>query len=323
MTAPRSGPLNAIPAQQNTRQVLDCQVAAQVLYRRAERLFYAQLVTGVVVPVAFSVLNLVLAKSTLGQSWDRVSIASWGALYGVVVMLLDELVLDHEQKRWKRTAAVAQEMFDTSLFNLPWRRTKAGIKLAIADIHKWAGRRRRVDPPLSTIRNWYPAAVARVPLHVARVICQRANTWWDSRLRESYASYLRGFGIVIAICVVGGAIYLDFTAAELLVATSTLAPAFRWAMREYRRQRTAAVTTEALCGRGRELYDDILADRIDADEAARLSRELQDDIFDYRQSVPIGHPWLHRLHRPEFESAMQADAEQSVRNYLERGNVAP
>jgi predicted pore-forming effector associated with SMODS systems len=153
MTAPRSNALNTIPAQQNTPEVLDCQLAAQVLYRRAERLFDTQFVTGVVVPVAFSVLNLVLAKSTIGQSWDRASIAAWGALYGVVIMLLDELILDHEQKRWKRTAAVAQEMFDTSLFNLPWRRTKAGPKLTIADIHNWAERRRRVDPSLRTIRN--------------------------------------------------------------------------------------------------------------------------------------------------------------------------
>lgn len=318
MTAPRSDALNAIPAQQNTPEVLDCQVAAQVLYRRAERLFYAQLIAGVVVPVAFSVLNLVLAKSTLGQSWDRASIAEWGALYGVVIMLLDELVLDHEQKRWKRTAAVAQEMFDTVLFNLPWNRTKAGPKLAIADIHKWAARHRRANPSLKTIRDWYSSAVGHVPLHVARVMCQRANTWWDSRLRESYASYLRGFAIFIGLGVVAGALYLDFSAAELLVATSTLAPAFRWAMREYRRQKSAALTTEALCGRGRELYDDLLSDRIDAAEAARVSRELQDDIFDHRQSVPIGHSWLHRLHRPEFESAMQADAEQSVREYLER-----
>lgn len=318
MTGVAPSVLNTIPAQQNTSQVLDFQVAAQVLYRRAERLFYIQLLVGVVVPVAFAVVNLVLAKSTLGASWDRASIAAWGALYGVVIMLLDELVLDQKQKQWKRTAAIAQEMFDTVLFDLSWRRTKAGAKLDIADIHKWAARRRRVDPSLSTIRDWYPSAVGGVPLHVARVICQRANLWWDSRLRESYASYLGGFAIVIAVVVIVGAVYLGLSAAELLVAASTLAPAFRWAMREQRRQKSAATATESLCRRGRELYEEIISDRIDAAEASRLSRDLQDDIFDHRQSVPIGHSWLHRLYRPEFEPAMQADAEQSVREYLVR-----
>jgi len=78
-----------------------------------------------------------------------------------------------------------------------------------------------------------------------------------------------------------------------------------------------------MCTRVRELYDGILVDRVDAADAERQSRELQDDIFDHRRSVPIGHSWLHGVRRPDYETAMQANADRSISLYRARYGLPP
>jgi hypothetical protein len=314
---------NDIPARQNTPDVLDYQAAAKVLYGRAERLFYLQFAVGVVIPVLFAIANFVVPKLPLGTSVDKASFAAWGALYGLVIILLDELVFDAWQQRWKRDAATAQEAFDTAVFQLPWRRAKVGPPPEASDIYAWARRWQRVDPSFAKVRNWYAPVVRCAPLHLARVVCQRANLWWDSRLRERYGFVLGSFAVALAILDIAVLKYLGLGVDEILLATSTLAPAFRWAIREQKRQKAAASTLDRLCSQARDLHDGVVAEEIDARDADRQSRELQDDIFDHRRSVPIGLSWLYGILRPDFESAMQSNAERSVREYREKHGLPP
>ncbi|MGQ0713719.1 MAG: S-4TM family putative pore-forming effector [Gemmatimonadaceae bacterium] len=318
MTPVAATDTNDIPTRQNTPEALDCQAAAKLLYRRAELLFYLQFALGVIVPVLVAIANLVLPQLPFAVNVTRTSFAAWGALYGLVIMLLDELVFDDWQQGWKRSAATAQEMFDTTLFKLSWRTTKVGTPLEGSDVHNWAKTWRRGDPSLKKVRDWYAPIVGCVPLHLARVLCQRTNLWWDSRLRQRYGFILGAFAVVLAVLAAAVFKYLGLDVDGLLLATVTLAPAFRWAIRERRRQLAAASTLDRLCSRARELHDDIAAHRVDLLDAGRQSRELQDDIFDHRKSVPIGLSWLYNILRPHFEVGMRVDAERSVRDYREQ-----
>lgn len=313
---------NDIPSRQNEPGLLEYQAAAKVLYRRAERLYYVQLVLGVIVPVLLAIANLVLARLSIDAA-ERASFAAWGALYGLVMMLLDELVFDGRQQKWKRDAATAQETFDTTLFLLPWRRAKVGDPLETPDVHRWAKSWRRTDPSFTLVRDWYAPGVRCAPLHVARVICQRTNLWWDSRLRQEYAFLLGVFAGLLLVLAFAVSKLLGVNVDGLLLAISTLAPAFRWSVRESKRHRATAATLDRLCSRARELQNGILADAIDIVMAEQHSRELQDDIFDHRRSAPIGNDWLYRFRRGEFEQAMRVDADGAIREYRERRGLPP
>ena len=323
MTRAAVSDTNDIPLRQNTPAILDCQVAAKVLYRRAERLFHLQFVVGVVVPVLIAITNLLLPRLPLTANLSRTSIAAWGALYGLVIMLLDELVFDDWQQRWKRCAATAQEMFDTALFELPWRTAKVGSPLEFSDVHTWAKKWRRTDPSLSEARDWYAPIVGCAPLHLARVLCQRTNLWWDSKLRRHYGLILGAFATLLAIFTLTVVKYLGLDVDGFLLAVSTLAPAFRWAIRERKRQLAAATTLDRLCTRARDLHDEIIADSVHPVDALRQSRELQDDIFDHRRSVPIGISWLYGILRSNFEVGMRVDAERSVHEFRKQRGLPP
>ena len=322
MTPSTAADTNDIPSRQNEPDLLERQAAAKVLYGRAERLYYVQVVLGVIVPVLLAIANLLLARLSIDVT-DRASFAAWGALYGLVMMLLDELVFDGRQQKWKREAATAQEMFDRALFRLPWRRAKVGDPLETPDVHRWAKSWRRTDPSFAMVRHWYAPGVRCAPLHVARVICQRTNLWWDSRLRQEYALLLGVFAGALVVLAFVVSKFLGLDVDGLLLATSTLAPAFRWAVRESKRHRATAETLDRLCSRARELQDGMVDDTVDVASAEQHSRELQDDIFDHRRSAPIGNSWLYSLRREEFEPAMRVDADRAIREYRERRGLPP
>ena len=319
----RSGDTNDIPIRQNTPEVLNYQAAAKLLYRRAEWVFYVRAAVGVGMPVLVAIANLVLPRLAFAASLNKTSFAAWGALYGLLVMLLDELVLDQWEQDWKRNAATAQETFDTTLFGLHWRGAKVGAPLEVGDVHTWAKGWQHRDRTLVKVRNWYPAIVRCVPLDFASVVCQRANVWWDSRLRQRYATILGAFAYGVVVLAALVAKYFGLDVDGFLIGISTVAPAFRWAIRERKRHRASASTLVRLCDRARELHDGIIDDRADVAEARQQCRELQDDIFDHRRSAPIGFTRLYKILRPDFEPAMQASAERSVRDYRERRGLPP
>ena len=48
----------------------------------------------------------------------------------------------------------------------------------------------RKDPGFISLLNWYPKEVDRLPLGIARIVCQRSNMRWDSELRKNIFFYL-------------------------------------------------------------------------------------------------------------------------------------
>jgi transposase len=50
-----------------------------------------------------------------------------------------------------------------------------------------------VDSQYSQLRDWYRVEVGTVPLHLARIICQRSNIRWDVKLRRRYGAVVLAF----------------------------------------------------------------------------------------------------------------------------------
>jgi hypothetical protein len=305
---------NEIPQRQNAPSVIQFQAAGKTLYRRAEKLFYSQVCFGVVLPVSFGIANLVLPASSLSRL-TREHIAGWFALYGVLMLLVDEFVIDREQQRCKRKAATAQEMFDVELFQLPWNATKAHERLDPSDVAQLAGKSLEGDPSASLLRDWYPPSVGEVPLEIGRLICQRTNLWWDSQLRRWYAAGLFAFSAALVVLAASAAKVFGLSFDRMLISLITVGPALRWAIREGRRHRSIADLLDRLSSRGKDLQKQVLEGRLSSDQARQTSRELQDAIYDHRCSAPIGFRWVYKVFRPKFEVGMRVNAEEVVSEY--------
>ncbi|WP_313002174.1 S-4TM family putative pore-forming effector [Brevundimonas sp.] len=289
--------MNAIPAIQNAAPQLRLLRAQRELYARAKRILVVQLVLTIGVPVVGAVSTLMVPDLKASVAFLALSIA-----------MLDIAVLDRFQKRLLLSAARVQEQFDCAVLDLPWNRFTVGQPLGPEAIHDAAyGYARRHGD--ASLMDWYPPVVGDVQLHLARLICQRTNLWYDSKVRRHYGSLLLGFAlsllvILITVGLLGGLTLTSF----VLVVVAPASPFLSWAIREYHRQRDVADGLDRIRGEAEGLWDRAKAGACGPDDCAAQSREFQNAIFARRStSAPI-FSWIYWLLRPRNEDQMNVGA---------------
>lgn len=300
--------MNAIPERQNAQPQLGLLRARQQTYAQASRLLVMQLVLTVAIPVASAIAGLVAP-----------ALRPYAAALALLITVADVAVLDRLQRKTLRLAAKIAEAFDEQVLEIPWNKFVAGKR---ADPEAIAGAaaawtRRKSDAKLI---DWYPPAVGKAPMHLARIICQRTNLWYDATLRRHYGDWVRGVGGLMVVGLFFGALLAGLTI-ELFVTTvlAPAAPVLTWSMREYFRQKDTADAQETLKGDAEALWDRAKAGACGEPECLAQSREFQNAIYTRRSTSPLIIPWLYPLRRPEMERQMNQGAEA----YLKELGLAP
>lgn len=292
---------------QNEEKQLQRLAAQRQLYATAKHVFGWQVTIGGPVAIAGAIFVLLQPES-------KVYIASWG----VIVALCDLFLLTPWQKSLRGEAARIQEAFDCDVLKLKWNDLKAGkrpdpelVKSQSMKYEKWAD----TMPPL---KDWYPTSADDLPLHMGRIICQRASCRWDSSQRRHYASWLVGivafiFVVVCGLALSGGA-SLD---ALLLKGILPLAPALLIALRQFTEQREAADRLDKLKDHCDTLWRAALSGKSKT-ALTDMSRNLQDEIFENRRKVPPVLDFIFKRLRSEYEMGMN----HAAAHYVSEANAA-
>jgi hypothetical protein len=290
--------MNSIPERQNAEPQLRLLRARQHTYAEASNLLVAQLFLTVGVPVASAVIGLFNPE-----------LRPYGAALALLITVSDVAFLDRLQRQKLRLAAKIAEAFDEQVLEIPWNGFVAGRR---ADPETVAGAaaawtRRKSDEKLT---DWYPTAVATAPMHLARIICQRTNLWYDATLRRHYGDWVRGVGGLLVMGLFFGALMAGLTI-ELFVTTvlAPAAPVLTWSMREYFRQKDTADAQESLKGDAEALWDRAKTGQCSEPDCLVQSREFQNAIYARRSTSPLIIPWLYPLRRPQMERQMNQGAE--------------
>lgn len=225
------------------------------------------------------------------------------SLFALIVGALDAMFFDPWRKRQVKLAARIQEEFDCNVLDLEWNKFIAGAHVSPEDIEQYGGRPLDAKGEAS-LKDWYPADARQLPLHLARLVCQRANLWYDSKLRRTYrfSLWLLTAVYLTALMIFGRDLPLsDFILAVLV----PFGPFFTWVIREQHRQ----ADTIALVDR---LFSEIEASlaqfsRPQSEDSAR-ARELQDAIFAHRANSPLVSDLVYWYKRNELETQMQVAA---------------
>ena len=235
----------------------------------------------------------------------------WVALAGILVPLVNFGWLDPWQYDFRRKAANVQEDFDCNVLELPWNDVLAGRRPATEDVYEVAKKTPRgTEMPLE---NWYPAVVDCLPLHQARIVCQRTNCRWDAQLRRGYRlGILAALAVIAAFVVIVGMV-MEMTLDKLVLGVAApLSPTLLWGMREARRQRAAAAALERLRECVETCWRGISKGELTEGAATRRSRELQDGILVHRRTEPLVLEWIYKHRRREYEEQMEVGAEHMV-----------
>ena len=290
--------MSTILTTQNEQRQLDRLGAQRALYSRAKDWFIVNVIVFGAVPVVLTALGI----------WDEVY-RPISPMVGLVMAFIDTLLVTPYIRRLKGSAARIQEAFDCDVLVLPWSDIKAGKPEAIEVEMEWSDRYRPNAHKHSPLVDWYTPAIHGLPLHLARVVCQRENIHWDGQLRRFLCRWLLGAILVITLSflvigVVRGMLLIDL----LKYVVVPLAPALVVGIRHWHEQIESAKRLDKLRDHLDSMWKDGLAGA-SSESMALKSRALQDEIFDHRKrSVPI-FDWLFEKFRDKFEERAYHTAE--------------
>ena len=152
------------------------------------------------------------------------------AALSLLIAVLDTWWLDRAQRQLLKTAAKISERYDCDLLQLKWNNFAVGKP---ADAEVIADYERRNGSNKGLI-DWYPPIAGLAPLWIGRIVCQRANLFYDLALRRQWAKILLWVTSIVIIGILVTAWMEHFTLDVLvttLVAPAT--PALIWMIRKY------------------------------------------------------------------------------------------
>ncbi len=230
------------------------------------------------------------------------------AIFALSFGFIDVLLIDRSHKVRMKTAAKLQEEFDCCVLSLEWNKFLVGRKVDPEEVARESSC--KLSPfDEKRLTDWYPTVAKELPIHLARIICQRTNLWYDKELRTRYRNIISWSVAFIIIASTLFSSTVGFTVTSFVITVLVpIFPALNWAIREYYRQTDTMRTLENLKSEIEKLWDKALGNAT-TEEVTEASRELQDAIFTHRASSPLIFDWIYRPLRPKMESSMNSGAE--------------
>jgi hypothetical protein len=294
---------NKIPVRQDQEAQLKLLRARTHIYSVATRFMVLQLCLTVVIPVA-------------GAIWGAAEphTRPYFAILALLVLLLDPLWIDRQYKATLKQAAKIAEQFDCIVLEIGWNPFVVGDTVEAEDVHR-AAKKYESGHDDSKLVGWYPKAAGELPLHLARLVCQRTNLRYDSELRRHYAAILGWLAaaVVVLVLVVGVAQQLRLP--EWVLNLALLSPLLSWSIREFYRQRDTADQLQELMKTARKLWERCLTGEATEPDCTYRAREFQDAIYSRRTTSPLVIPLVYSLLRPGLEDEMNEAATDFLAQY--------
>jgi SMODS-associating 4TM effector domain len=299
--------MNNISKEQNSQHRLELLSAQYQLYSDAKDLQLLSIIISIPVVIVVSIL---VAKFP--------QFAVYAGLWGIIATFLELLVFSRLQKSTQEKAAKIQQMFDCEVLQFNWANLNCEFRVEPETIDTSITKYKSKNPNFSKLQNWYPVSVDKLPIHQARIICQRANVWWDAQLRRRYAQWtvvilISLTVIVLMISLIGGLTLEKF----LLVVINPLLPAFSFGLRQYIEHNEAAIRLDRLRETAEVLVQEVINKKYTPQDLERESYSLQTQIYDNRRRNPLILDCFYSQLKNKDEEKMNKGAEFLVQELMQ------
>jgi len=290
--------MNSIASKQNQQKQLERLAAQREIYSFAKRLHILQICLTVIIPIILFIVSSI---------WSLVLIYS--ALFGVLIFIIDSILIQPIIKSQKIKAAKIQELFDCDVLELETSPLKVVNDIAVEEILLNYNAHNKIKSNIEKIRDWYPTNIEHMPISIARIICQRANCWWDSKLRIRYSNFLKYFGIVVFLSLFIYAFISKIDLIEFTLYLSALIPFFQFCNKQFVSHRASALKLNEMVRFSQEIWEYALNNPEDYHRIKLNSRRLQDEIYEHRGNSPLILDRFYNLFRDENEVLMNRTSE--------------
>ncbi|MGB8347656.1 MAG: S-4TM family putative pore-forming effector [Ktedonobacteraceae bacterium] len=296
--------MTKIAEQQNMPESIRLLVAQARLYTEAKRIRLLRLFVSAALAAAAPIITLFVPHSDV-----------WLAGAGFVWMLTTYFPFRGRQLEKTKQAATIQEQLDTTLFTLPWNEVLVGSHVKPEIIYQ---AERTSKENSERFRNWY-SDPGDLPYSLAVLLCQRANTVWDWRLRRHYAAGAAWLvAIVLLIDFLIGLLMRQSLSAFLFGLLIPTLPALQQGVETVLSHRESAAEKEELAQRIEALWEIGVRDP-DVVRQDQL-RQIQDRIYVLRKDGPLvpdrWYKWLQKNYQADMDKTVQelkAQAEEAIK----------
>jgi len=297
--------MNTIQTDQNSTRNLGLQAAKSYYYAIAEKTQTLQLIV--------LVANALFWPAFL--AW-KPNLKVWSALAALLIPGMEVVVLEPLQTKWRTYGAKIQEVFDCNVLRLLWNDFKVGEGPREEEIAFGISKFRNAKGDEAALRDWYSFDFGDLPISHARVICQRANAWWDSELRQKYIAVIWwSIGALGVLALVIG-IATGLTVEKLVLAViAPITPICMWGLKEVQKQSRVVSDGDRVVKHLGALWQDVCSGSVAEHELEIESRSLQNEIYDRRKGNAVNPQWLYWKKRKEFQQLMVEAANQLVSDY--------
>jgi hypothetical protein len=282
---------NDIKVRQNSPEGQGYLCAYSSVYAKAKLLLGIQFTLTIPVALGWSVVLI-----------SYPDVKPYMILYSFSVTLLDVLVLDRLQSQLKEKAARIQEIFDCFLFEMPWRKLQVGEEVDLESLNEEESRYRSWHKRLEHLHNWFHSDLGAIPLIYARLICQRINLLWDTKLRKRYVTALKSLLAVFALLVILFSVKQQLSM-HLFFGTvvAVLSPAFIWGIREITRHQESINKLRSLKSYVDAIWRGVADKKTPPEELQNKTIEIQTEIYRLRSKNPVIFNWVYKLQRSKTQ----------------------
>lgn len=231
------------------------------------------------------------------------------AAYAISFLSVDTLSIAPIINRTKRKAATIQELFDCDVLQIPISPLKVAKDVTVEEVLTNYDAHSKIASNVEKVKDWYPVNIGQININVARLICQRTNCWWDSKLRTRYCSFIKGFSIAIPIIIIGVGVVKDLKFESIILIASALVPFFQFCAKEYSDNIDARERLDKLHAYITNLWDKIIDKTIEESLLVNHSRSIQDELYENRSKSPLILDSIYKKFRKKDETLMDKTAE--------------
>ena len=290
--------LNDIPKRQNEKLQLDRLAAQRLLYDRTRKIKWRRfLIVFITTLIAIVVTKFILHSEVLML------------LAAGVIWLFDHIVYRFFEEKRHDLAALIQEAFDCDVLDLPWNHYINESRPPTDEVTRLAAQYDPEQYPDQPLKNWYSVEVGNIPLQYARLVCQKANIYWDEKLRRRYNRYIAGFlAVVLLFCLVIVTIF-DFTIVEgLAFIVAAFVPLLSVTVRELEQNWRSVTILKETKERIDDLWQKIFYEEEKGEDLRQAARAWQDSIYRHRRNSPVIPRKIYRRLRNTYEKVMYEDS---------------
>lgn len=309
---------DTISTKQNRPEQLNCLAAQRVLYTKAKQLSSVQIILSVPLIIIISVAILALNDKALTQKIgiQQIDISWVVAFVGVIVALLDLVVITPTISRFKDKAAKIQELFDTSVFDLPWNDVAVGSKPDHEEINKYSRSIREKQEELDKLEHWYSSKLDDIPVSASTIICQRSNLSWDCDLRTYFSSIIGGVALLLIFILMIIGLYEELTLKRFfLVVFAPALPIIIFAIRHWVDNNKAISQLTALKELLNTTWQELLSEEKSQNYIMERARKLQDQIYLNRKNNPLIFDMIYEQRKSKQHESMFYSIDQMVDEY--------